>query len=121
MTLLYTGTRFWRYDSEKDQVFRQDPEGHRYPRPISEGFPGVIGPIDTAFYDRRDSHIYFFKNSLVRTDSLLFFAVRDKLGGAHDACGNELGETFPNPTDNWTCSSKRSSSSSVTHCCEGSD
>lgn len=74
VTLLYTGTRFWRYDSEKDQVFRQDPEGHRYPRPISEGFPGVIGPIDTAFYDRRDSHIYFFKNSLVRTDWLLFFS-----------------------------------------------
>lgn len=69
--LLYAGTRFWRYDSESDQVFRQDPEGHRYPRPISEGFPGVIGPIDTAFYDRRDSHIYFFKNTLVRTHLLL--------------------------------------------------
>lgn len=63
------GTRFWRYDSEKDQVFRQDPKGRRYPRPISEGFPGVAGPIDTAFYNRRDSHIYFFKNSLVRAFS----------------------------------------------------
>lgn len=79
MLLLHAGTRFWRYDSEKDQVFRQDPEGHRYPRPISEGFPGVTGPIDTAFYDRRDSHIYFFKNSLVRTDLLLFCPVHDEL------------------------------------------
>lgn len=72
LLLLRTGTLFWRYDREKDQVFGQDPEGHRYPRPISEGFPGVIGPIDTAFYDRRDSHIYFFKKSLVRPDLLLF-------------------------------------------------
>ncbi|XP_034426896.1 matrix metallopeptidase-21 [Hippoglossus hippoglossus] len=61
----FKGTRFWRYDSENDKVFRQDPEGHRYPRLISEGFPGVSGPIDSAFYDRRDSHIYFFKNTLV--------------------------------------------------------
>ncbi|XP_030610105.1 matrix metallopeptidase-21 [Archocentrus centrarchus] len=61
----FRGTQFWKYDSENDQVFRQDPEGHRYPRLISEGFPGVPSPIDTAFYDRRDSHIYFFKNNLV--------------------------------------------------------
>ncbi|XP_040885391.1 matrix metallopeptidase-21 [Toxotes jaculatrix] len=61
----FKGARFWRYDSENDKVFRQDPEGHRYPRLISEGFPGVSSPIDTAFYDRRDSHIYFFKNTLV--------------------------------------------------------
>ncbi|XP_039991798.1 matrix metallopeptidase-21 [Xiphias gladius] len=61
----FKGTRFWRYDNENDKVFRQDPEGHRYPRLISEGFPGVSSPIDTAFYDRRDSHIYFFKKTLV--------------------------------------------------------
>ncbi|KAM3592472.1 uncharacterized protein V6R79_019538 [Siganus canaliculatus] len=61
----FKGTQFWRYDNNNDQVFEQDPEGHRYPRLISEGFPGVFGPIDTAFYDRRDSHIYFFKNKLV--------------------------------------------------------
>lgn len=66
---MYTGAQFWRYDSEKDQVFRQDPEGHSYPRLISEGFPGVFGPIDTAFYDRRDSRIYFFRNTLVRIAS----------------------------------------------------
>ncbi|KAF7661476.1 hypothetical protein LDENG_00260890 [Lucifuga dentata] len=61
----FKGTQFWRYDNENDQAFRQDPEGHRYPRFISEGFPGVPSPIDTALYDRRDSRIYFFKNSLV--------------------------------------------------------
>ncbi|XP_059180732.1 matrix metallopeptidase-21 [Centropristis striata] len=61
----FKGAHFWRYDNENDQVFRQDPEGHSYPRLISDGFPGVFGPIDTAFYDRRDSRIYFFKNTLV--------------------------------------------------------
>ncbi|XP_029313081.1 LOW QUALITY PROTEIN: matrix metallopeptidase-21 [Cottoperca gobio] len=61
----FKGAQFWRYDNENDQVFRKDPEGHRYPRFISEGFPGVFSPIDTAFYDRRDSCIYFFKNTLV--------------------------------------------------------
>ncbi|AWP17888.1 putative matrix metalloproteinase-21 [Scophthalmus maximus] len=61
----FKGTQFWRYDGENDVVFRQDPEGRRYPRLISKGFPGVSSPIDTAFYDRRDSHIYFFKNTLV--------------------------------------------------------
>lgn len=63
------GTQFWRYDSESDQVFRTDREGRPYPRLISEGFPGVVGPIDTAFYDRRDSHIYFFRRNLVRIHS----------------------------------------------------
>ncbi|XP_056285567.1 matrix metallopeptidase-21 isoform X2 [Pseudoliparis swirei] len=61
----FKGAQFWRYDNENDRAFRQDPEGHRYPRLISEGFPGVFSPIDTAFYDRRDSRIYFFKNTLV--------------------------------------------------------
>ncbi|XP_008312322.1 uroporphyrinogen-III synthase isoform X3 [Cynoglossus semilaevis] len=60
----FKGTQFWRYDTENDKVFAQDPGGRRYPRLISEGFPGLSGPIDTAFYDRRDSHIYFFKNRL---------------------------------------------------------
>uniref|UniRef100_A0A8B9HCX0 Matrix metallopeptidase 21 n=1 Tax=Astyanax mexicanus TaxID=7994 RepID=A0A8B9HCX0_ASTMX len=58
-------TQYWRYDSENDQVFSRDPDGQRYPRLISEGFPGVPAPIDTAYYDRRDAHIYFFKGSKV--------------------------------------------------------
>lgn len=61
------GLHFWRYDNENDQVFRYDSEGRQYPRLISEGFPGVPSPIDTAFYDRRDSHIYFFWRTQVRS------------------------------------------------------
>ncbi|XP_030630738.1 matrix metallopeptidase-21 [Chanos chanos] len=60
----FKGTQYWRYDGENDQVFTMDPDtGHRYPRLISEGFSGVSGPIDTAFFDRRDSHIYFFRGT----------------------------------------------------------
>ncbi|XP_047465139.1 matrix metallopeptidase-21 [Mugil cephalus] len=61
----FKGIQFWRYDNENDRAFTQDSEGHRYPRFIWEGFPGVPSPIDTAFYDRMDAHIYFFKNTLV--------------------------------------------------------
>ncbi|XP_038138494.1 matrix metallopeptidase-21 [Cyprinodon tularosa] len=61
----FKGFQFWRYDDENDRVFRQDPEGHQYPRLISEGFPGIPSPIDTAFYDRRDSRIYFFRRTQV--------------------------------------------------------
>uniref|UniRef100_A0A673CKZ0 Matrix metallopeptidase 21 n=1 Tax=Sphaeramia orbicularis TaxID=375764 RepID=A0A673CKZ0_9TELE len=61
----FKGTQFWKYNQDQDQAFTQDQEGWRYPRRISEGFPGVPSPIDTAFYDRRESRIYFFKNSLV--------------------------------------------------------
>ncbi|XP_017579396.1 matrix metallopeptidase-21 isoform X3 [Pygocentrus nattereri] len=59
------GTQYWRYDSESDQVFSRDGDGQRYPRLISEGFPGVPSPVDTAYYDRRDAHIYFFRGSMV--------------------------------------------------------
>ncbi|XP_072523930.1 matrix metallopeptidase-21 [Salminus brasiliensis] len=61
----FKGTQYWKYDSENDQVFSRDPDGQRYPRLISEGFPGVPSPIDTAYYDRRDAHIYFFRGSMV--------------------------------------------------------
>ncbi|XP_051771037.1 matrix metallopeptidase-21 [Ctenopharyngodon idella] len=61
----FKGVQYWRYDSENDQVFSEDAEGRSYPRLISEGFPGVSGPVDTAYYDRRDAHIYFFKGSQV--------------------------------------------------------
>uniref|UniRef100_A0A674E9E6 Matrix metallopeptidase 21 n=1 Tax=Salmo trutta TaxID=8032 RepID=A0A674E9E6_SALTR len=61
----FKGTQYWRYDDDNDQVLTVDPEGHLYPRLISEGFPGVPSPIDTAFYDRRDNHIYFFKGTYV--------------------------------------------------------
>ncbi|XP_068162289.1 matrix metallopeptidase-21 [Antennarius striatus] len=84
----FKGTRFWRYDGENDQAFRQDPEGHRYPRLISEGFPGVFGPIDTAFYDRRDAHIYFFKSNLV-------YAFNLEAGALARGFPKTLTEVFP--------------------------
>uniref|UniRef100_A0A3B5LC03 Matrix metallopeptidase 21 n=1 Tax=Xiphophorus couchianus TaxID=32473 RepID=A0A3B5LC03_9TELE len=61
----FRGLQFWRYDNENDRVFRHDSEGRRYPRLISEGFPGIPSPIDSAFYDRRDSRIYFFRRTQV--------------------------------------------------------
>ncbi|XP_032429834.1 matrix metallopeptidase-21 [Xiphophorus hellerii] len=61
----FRGLQFWRYDNENDRVFRHDSEGRQYPRLISEGFPGIPSPIDSAFYDRRDSHIYFFRRTQV--------------------------------------------------------
>ncbi|KAM6185916.1 matrix metalloproteinase-21 [Rhynchocyon petersi] len=61
----FKGNRYWRYDSDKDQAHTEDEKGNRYPRLISEGFPGIPSPLDTAFYDRRKQLIYFFKGSLV--------------------------------------------------------
>ncbi|GCB71578.1 matrix metallopeptidase-21 [Scyliorhinus torazame] len=61
----FKGTQFWRYDNENDQTYTEDAEGDKYPKLISEGFPGVQGPIDTAFYHNRDQNIYFFKGSNV--------------------------------------------------------
>ncbi|XP_026872589.2 matrix metallopeptidase-21 [Electrophorus electricus] len=61
----FKGVKYWRYDNENDQAFSEDPDGQHYPRLISEGFPGVPAPIDTAYYDRRDAHIYFFRGSMV--------------------------------------------------------
>ncbi|XP_028826095.1 matrix metallopeptidase-21 [Denticeps clupeoides] len=61
----FKGLRYWRYDSENDQAFTEDEEGHHYPMLISEGFPGVPSPIDTALFDRRDSSIYFFRGMQV--------------------------------------------------------
>lgn len=65
-------------------MFQQDPEGHRYPVSISKRFPGVAGPIDTAFYDRRDSLIYFFRNTLVRMASSfsLWHMTRERVIGS---------------------------------------
>ncbi|XP_042636339.1 matrix metalloproteinase-21 [Orycteropus afer afer] len=59
------GNQYWRYDSDKDQAQTEDKQGNHYPRLISEGFPGIPSPLDTAFYDRRKQLIYFFKESLV--------------------------------------------------------
>ncbi|XP_006867494.1 PREDICTED: matrix metalloproteinase-21 [Chrysochloris asiatica] len=77
----FKGHRYWRYDSDKDQVFK-DERGTRYPRLISQGFPGIPSPLDTAFFDRRKQLIYFFKESLVF---------------AFDICRNEVLHSYPKP------------------------
>ncbi|XP_011720509.2 matrix metalloproteinase-21 [Macaca nemestrina] len=61
----FRGNQYWRYDSDKDQALTEDEQGKSYPKLISEGFPGIPSPLDTAFYDRRQKLIYFFKESLV--------------------------------------------------------
>ncbi|CAO2583656.1 Matrix metalloproteinase-21 [Lemmus lemmus] len=61
----FKGNQYWKYDSENDQAHTEDEEGRSYPKLISEGFPGIPSPLDTAFYERRQQLIYFFKESLV--------------------------------------------------------
>ncbi|XP_048194006.1 matrix metalloproteinase-21 [Perognathus longimembris pacificus] len=61
----FKGNQYWRYDSERDQAYTEDEQGRSYPKLISEGFPGIPSPLDTAFYDRRQQLIYFFKEAFV--------------------------------------------------------
>ncbi|RXM94598.1 Matrix metalloproteinase-21 [Acipenser ruthenus] len=74
------GTQYWRYDSENDQAYTEDPQGHRYPRRISQGFPGISGPVDTAFFHRRDHCIYFFRGHMITHDDLEGVLKHRKLG-----------------------------------------
>ncbi|XP_040294188.1 matrix metalloproteinase-21 [Bufo bufo] len=61
----FKGTLYWRYDNENDKAFSEDTQGKTYPRPISQSFPGIPSPINTAYFDRRTQRIYFFKDSQV--------------------------------------------------------
>ncbi|KAM4702817.1 matrix metalloproteinase-21 [Rhinophrynus dorsalis] len=61
----FKGTQYWRYDCENDKAYEEDTEGKMYPRLISDGFPGIPSPINTAFFDRRKQYIYFFKDTQV--------------------------------------------------------
>ncbi|XP_073506171.1 matrix metalloproteinase-21-like isoform X2 [Phyllobates terribilis] len=70
LTLFFKGTQYWRYDNENDRAYVLDPDGHVYPRLISDGFPGVSGPIDTAFYDHEERNIYFFRGRNVTAFSV---------------------------------------------------
>uniref|UniRef100_A0A4W3INP1 Matrix metalloproteinase-21-like n=1 Tax=Callorhinchus milii TaxID=7868 RepID=A0A4W3INP1_CALMI len=60
-TLFFKGTQYWRYDNDNDRVYTEDWKGNRYPKLITQGFPGIEGPIDTVFFNKRDHIIYFFK------------------------------------------------------------
>ncbi|XP_053329608.1 matrix metalloproteinase-21-like [Spea bombifrons] len=72
LTLFFKGMQYWRYDNENDRAYTTAPDGHVYPRLISDGFPGISGPIDTAFYDQRDQNVYFFRGRNVTA-----FSVKD--------------------------------------------
>ncbi|XP_067851988.1 matrix metalloproteinase-21-like [Heptranchias perlo] len=61
----FKGTLYWHYDPINDMAFTQDAHGTSYPKLISEGFPGAPSPIDTAYFDRRDRNIYFFRGNEV--------------------------------------------------------
>ncbi|XP_037015038.2 matrix metalloproteinase-21 [Artibeus jamaicensis] len=84
----FKGTQYWRYDSDRDQAHTEDEQGKRYPRSISEGFPGIPSPLDTAFYDRRRQLIYFFRGSLV----FAFDVNRNRVLGSYP---KELADAFP--------------------------
>ncbi|XP_073420829.1 matrix metalloproteinase-21-like [Dendrobates tinctorius] len=75
LTLFFKGIQYWRYDNENDRAYVQDPDGHVYPRLISEGFPGVSGPIDTAFYNHEERNIYFFRGRNVTAFSVNSYKV----------------------------------------------
>ncbi|KAM4053830.1 matrix metalloproteinase-21-like [Anomaloglossus baeobatrachus] len=70
LTFFFKGTQYWRYDNENDRAYTLDPDGHAYPRLISEGFPGISGPIDTAFYDHEERKVYFFRGRNVTAFSV---------------------------------------------------
>ncbi|XP_038649462.1 matrix metalloproteinase-21-like [Scyliorhinus canicula] len=61
----FRGTQYWHYDPINDMAFTQDAHGTKYPKLISEGFPGAPSPIDTAYFDSRDRNIYFFRGDEV--------------------------------------------------------
>nr|XP_017818752.2 matrix metalloproteinase-21 isoform X2 [Callithrix jacchus]XP_035125315.2 matrix metalloproteinase-21 isoform X2 [Callithrix jacchus]XP_054099430.1 matrix metalloproteinase-21 isoform X2 [Callithrix jacchus]XP_054099431.1 matrix metalloproteinase-21 isoform X2 [Callithrix jacchus] len=84
----FKGNQYWRYDSDKDQAFTEDEQGKSYPKLISEGFPGIPSPLDTAFYDRRKKLIYFFKESLV-------FAFDVNRNRVLDSYPKKMTEVFP--------------------------
>ncbi|XP_054546494.1 matrix metalloproteinase-21 [Talpa occidentalis] len=84
----FKGNQYWRYDSDKDQAHTEDEQGKRYPRLISEGFPGVPSPLDTAFYDRRKQLIYFFKEAFV-------FAFDVNRNRVLDSYPKKMTEVFP--------------------------
>ncbi|XP_045710506.1 matrix metalloproteinase-21 [Phyllostomus hastatus] len=84
----FKGTQYWRYDSDRDQAHTEDEQGKAYPRLISEGFPGVPSPLDTAFYDRRKQLIYFFRGSLV----FAFDVNRNRVLGSYP---KQMADAFP--------------------------
>ncbi|XP_030067132.1 matrix metalloproteinase-21 isoform X2 [Microcaecilia unicolor] len=55
------GTQIWRYDPHNDMTFTEDAQGNRYPKLITEVFPGAPSPVDATFFDKKQRIIYFFR------------------------------------------------------------
>uniref|UniRef100_F7A6T1 Matrix metalloproteinase-21 n=1 Tax=Monodelphis domestica TaxID=13616 RepID=F7A6T1_MONDO len=87
----FKGNHYWRYDSDNDQAFKKDEQGTSYPRLISEGFPGIPSPLDTAFYDRGTGLIYFFQKSSV-------YAFDVKRNQVADSYPKRMMDVFPSVT-----------------------
>ncbi|XP_069755169.1 matrix metalloproteinase-21-like isoform X2 [Narcine bancroftii] len=66
----FKGTQYWHYDPVNDMAYTQDAQGNSYPKLISEGFPNIPNPIDTAYFDRNDRNIYFFRGDEVTAFSI---------------------------------------------------
>ncbi|XP_072485131.1 matrix metalloproteinase-21 [Notamacropus eugenii] len=84
----FKGSHYWRYDGDNDRAYTKDEQGRSYPQLISEGFPGIPSPLDTAFYDRRTQLIYFFQGSLV-------FAFDVDLHQVANSYPKRMVDTFP--------------------------
>ncbi|KAM9310941.1 matrix metalloproteinase-21-like [Gastrophryne carolinensis] len=66
----FKGTQVWRYDPEKDIAYTEDWKRNKYPQLIAEAFPGVLAPIDAAFFDKKERVIYFFRENNVTAFSV---------------------------------------------------
>ncbi|XP_053575424.1 matrix metalloproteinase-21-like [Bombina bombina] len=64
-TYFFSGVHFWKFDGDGGRVFSADSQRHRFPQPIERGFPGISGPIDTAYYNRTAQTVYFFTGNMV--------------------------------------------------------
>ncbi|XP_018587138.1 matrix metallopeptidase-21-like [Scleropages formosus] len=92
-TLFFKGTQYWLYDRGAHRTVTQDPEGQRYPRGISEGFPGVTGPLDTAMFSHHTGLIYFFKGHQV-------WGYNVTRHGVQDGFPKHLEDMFPSSQPN---------------------
>nr|XP_033783722.1 matrix metalloproteinase-21-like isoform X1 [Geotrypetes seraphini]XP_033783723.1 matrix metalloproteinase-21-like isoform X1 [Geotrypetes seraphini] len=61
----FKGTQIWRYDPHNDMTFTDDAQGNRYPKLITEVFPGSPSPVDATFFDKRRSLVYLFRGNNV--------------------------------------------------------
>ncbi|XP_075715660.1 matrix metalloproteinase-21-like [Rhinoderma darwinii] len=62
-TYFFAGAHVWIYH-KSERIFG-DSQGLKVPQLIHERFPGITGPIDTAFFNYTQKSIYFFTGLMV--------------------------------------------------------